>query len=168
VYALTAQVLPDEHQHVLNGDFNGILTKPFREIELISLVKRKEKILASNGSTPLLNMKAIEKMTFGDPALITKILLRFSEDSLNDIDELHSKINELNVDGVSLLIHRIAGRTAQVGGRELAKSFRLAEIELEKEKELTGESIKHILWLSNQLNDLATAMRNYSNKEIIL
>ncbi|MDF2431767.1 MAG: hypothetical protein JWP44_1398 [Mucilaginibacter sp.] len=168
VYALTAQVMPEEHEHVLRGGFNGILTKPFKEVELIGLVRKHASISNSNVSTPVLNMKTIEKMTFGDPALIATILLRFSEDSLNDIDELYAKINDLDVEAVLLLIHRIAGRTAQAGGRELAESFRLTEMELEKDKELTRERVKHILWLSNQLNDLAMATRNYNSRETIL
>jgi CheY-like chemotaxis protein len=165
VYALTAQVMPDEHQHVLRGGFNGILTKPFRENDLIALVKKHGYVSPSVTEKPVLDIKAIEKMTFGDPALVASILTRFSEDSLNDIEELYAKINEHNVEGVLLLIHRIAGRTAQAGGRELAEQFRLVEIELGKDMELTQERIKHILWLVNQLNDLAIATSNYNNKE---
>jgi CheY-like chemotaxis protein len=165
VYALTAQVMPDEHQHVLRGGFNGILTKPFRESDLIALVKKHGFVSPAVTEKPLLDIKAIEKMTFGDPALVASILTRFSEDSLNDIEELYAKINEHNVEGVLLLIHRIAGRTAQAGGRELAEQFRLTEIGLGKDMELTQEGIKHILWLTNQLSDLAVATSNYSNKE---
>ncbi|WP_426670176.1 ATP-binding protein [Mucilaginibacter sp. McL0603] len=165
VYALTAQVMPEEHQHVLKGGFNGILTKPFKENDLIALVKKHGCVSPSVTEKPVLDIKAIEKMTFGDPALVASILMRFSGDSLNDIDELYAKINEHNAEGVLLLIHRIAGRTAQAGGRELAERFRLAEIELGKDMELTQERIKHILWLANQLNDLAIATSNYSNKE---
>ncbi len=165
VYALTAQVMPEEHQHVLRGGFNGILTKPFKESDLIAFVKKHGYVSPSVTEKPVLDIKAIEKMTFGDPALVASILTRFSGDSLNDIDELYAKINEHNVEGVLLLVHRIAGRTAQAGGRELAERFRLAEMELGKDMELTQEKIKHILWLANQLNDLAIATSNYSNKE---
>jgi signal transduction histidine kinase/CheY-like chemotaxis protein/HPt (histidine-containing phosphotransfer) domain-containing protein len=165
VYALTAQVMPDEHQRVLKGGFNGILTKPFKENDLIALVKKHGYVSPAVAEKPVLDIKAIEKMTFGDPALVASILTRFSEDSLNDIDELYAKINEHSAEGVLLLIHRIAGRTAQAGGRELAERFRLAEIELGKDMELTQERIKHIIWLANKLNDMAIATRNYNNKE---
>lgn len=164
VYALTAQVMPDEHQHVLKGGFNGILTKPFRESDLVALAKKHGFVSPTVTGKPALDIKAIEKMTFGDPALVSSILTRFSEDSLNDIEELYAKINEHNVEGVLLLIHRIAGRTAQAGGRDLAEQFRLTEIGLGKDMELTQERIKHILWLTNQLSDLAAATSNYSNK----
>jgi CheY-like chemotaxis protein/anti-sigma regulatory factor (Ser/Thr protein kinase) len=165
VYALTAQVMPDEHRHVLKGGFNGILTKPFKENDLIALTKKHGYVSPVLTKKQMLDIQAIEKMTFGDPAMVASILRRFSEDSLNDIEELYAKINEHSPEGVLLLIHRIAGRTAQAGGRELAEQFRLAEIGLEKNNELTQERIKHILWLANQLNDLAIATSNYSNKE---
>ena len=161
IYALTAQVMPEEHQYMLEQGFNGILTKPFKETELIGLIKQVKPSLQTIPDKPLLDIKAIEKMTFGDAEQTAKILVRFYEDSINDIEELYSRINEQNVDGVLLLLHRVAGRTAQAGGRELAESFRLAEIELGKDRELTNLRIKNILWLANTLNDVAMAAYEY-------
>jgi signal transduction histidine kinase/CheY-like chemotaxis protein len=166
IYALTAQVMPEEHESVLNQGFNALLMKPFKEYELISLIKgNKEK--SPDNEQPIINIKAIEKMTFGDPEQTASILLRFSEDSLNDIDELNAGISENEVDKVLLLLHRVAGRTAQAGDKELSESFRLAEIELQKGRVLTDEKIKNVLWLSSKLNTLAIAARNYYKDAVV-
>lgn len=159
IYALTAQAMPEEQQQVMQGGFNGILIKPFREKELLALVQVKRKPEPVSGIPPL-DIKVIEKMAFGDEDAVNRLLLRFSEDSLHDIDELYSRINEQDTGAVLLLVHRIAGRTAQAGGRELGQEFRRAEIQLEREGRLDAENIKHILELAGRLNDLAMATRN--------
>jgi signal transduction histidine kinase/CheY-like chemotaxis protein len=166
IFALTAQVMPEEHESVLKQGFSGLLMKPFKEYELIALIKNTGDDLPINDQ-PILNIKAIEKMTFGDAGQTASILLRFSQDSLNDIDEIYARVNENNIEMVMLLLHRVAGRTAQAGGRELSESFRLAEMELEKDRVLTDEKIKNILWLSSKLNTLAIAARNY-NKDVVV
>jgi signal transduction histidine kinase/DNA-binding NarL/FixJ family response regulator len=167
IYALTAQAMPEERESVLKQGFNGLLMKPFREAELIALVKDIP-IADKEDSISEFNISNIEKMTFGDPEQIAKILTRFAEDSHNDIKELHTCINEDNADAVLLLAHRIAGRTAQLGARELAENFRLAEMELNGDKELTAARIKNILSLTDKLQGLVMATQQYSYKETVL
>jgi HPt (histidine-containing phosphotransfer) domain-containing protein len=167
LYALTAQVMPDESASVLSQGFNGLVMKPFKESELIALVKKDNQKIYLENSHPGLNIKAIEKMTFGDHNLIAKILIRFAEDSLNDVAELRAGINEQKMDAVLLLTHRIAGRTAQAGATELAKDFRLAELELHQNKKLTDKRTRHLLSLAGKLHDLAITTRKLNIKNII-
>ncbi len=167
LYALTAQVMPEERAYVLEQGFNGLLMKPFKEKELIELIKHDNKQPKGSEIHALINMKAIERMTFGDTAETAKILTRFANDSFNDIDELCSMINEKQVDNILLITHRIAGRTAQAGATELAKNFRMAEIELHKDDELTQKWTRNILELADELHHLATVAEQYT-KEIIL
>jgi signal transduction histidine kinase/CheY-like chemotaxis protein/HPt (histidine-containing phosphotransfer) domain-containing protein len=164
IYALTAQAMPDERKSVIEQGFDGLLMKPFRENELIAIIKNGGQNLNDNDK-PEFDVNAVEKMTFGDPEQTAKIFARFAEDSVNDISELKVSVNENQVDTVLLLTHRIAGRTAQVGARELAKSFRLAEIELDRDNELTENRISNILRLTDELNDLVTATDLYFHKE---
>lgn len=159
IYALTAQALPGERESVLQQGFNGLLMKPFRESELVALVKGEA---AEYTDVPYINIKAIEKMTFGDPEQTTKILARFAADSINDVQELETGIETHDVEKVLLLTHRIAGRTAQAGARELAESFRLIEMELNADRDLTPKRIKAILSLNKKLCKLAIATRDYS------
>ena len=161
IYALTAQAMPGEREAVLKTGFNGLLMKPFREDELIALVGGT----INKKAGPAINIKAIEKMTFGDHEQTAKILASFAADSLNDIAGLKKGIKDEDIKTISLLAHRIAGRTAQVGARELATGFRLAEMELDKGGTLTDEGIKHILTLTDQLDMLAKAAREFSVKQ---
>jgi signal transduction histidine kinase/CheY-like chemotaxis protein len=165
IYALTAQALPGEGESVLQQGFNGLLMKPFRENELVALVNGG---YADNNDIPTINIKAIEKMTFGDPEQTAKILARFAADSINDIKELKAGIAAKNLEKVLLLTHRIAGRTAQAGARELAEGFRLAEIELNVDKEFTENRVSNILVLVQKLNKLAIACGDYSFNETVL
>jgi len=158
IYALTAQALPGERESVLKHGFNGLLMKPFRETDLVNLVTGNK---TADTARPQLNIKAIEKMTFGDPEQTAKILARFAKDSFNDVKEIKAGIAADNVEKLLLLAHRIAGRTAQAGARELAESFRLAEMELAANKELTKPYVDNILALAQQLHNLAQAMQEY-------
>lgn len=164
IYALTAQALPDESETVLEHGFNGLLMKPFRESELVALVTANK---AAGADTPQLNLKAIEKMTFGDPEQTAKILTRFAKDSLHDIKQLKAAITTTEIEKLSLITHRIAGRTAQAGARELAEGFRLAEMQLTGGNELTPALTENILALAEKLHALALAVREYGMKETI-
>jgi len=166
IYALTAQVLPEERALVLEQGFNGLLMKPFKEKELIGLIKHDAKPTKGGDIHTLLNMKVIERMTFGDATETAKILNRFAKDSFNDIDELCSMINEKQVDNILLTTHRIAGRTAQAGATELSKGFRMAEMELHKNEMLTQKWIRNILELADELHHLAVAAEQYTNEII--
>jgi HPt (histidine-containing phosphotransfer) domain-containing protein len=157
--------MPEENASVLQHGFNGLILKPFRESELMAIIKKDSQKLYNNN--PGLNIKAIENMTFGDPNQIAKILIRFAEDSLNDVEELYAGINEHKIETVLLLTHRIAGRTAQAGASELAKGFRLAELELHRDKKLTEKRTKHILSLAGKLHDLAITTRRLNIKRTV-
>ncbi|SHN24576.1 ATP-binding protein [Mucilaginibacter sp. OK098] len=166
IYALTAQALPGERESVLAQGFNGLLMKPFRESELVALIKDNPDAGEKN-SIPQINIKAIEKMTMGDTEQTAKILARFAVDSMNDVEQLKAGLATENIEKVLLLTHRIAGRTAQAGARELAESFRLAEMELNRDKKITATRIEHILALAQKLHDLAVVTRDYSFIETV-
>ena len=162
IYALTAQALPGESETVLEHGFNGLLMKPFRESELVALVTADKR-----ADIPQLNLKAIERMTFGDPEQTAKILTQFARDSLYDIKQLKAALTAADKEKLSLVTHRIAGRTAQAGARELAEGFRLAEMQLTGEIELTQALTENILALSEKLHTLALAAREYGATETV-
>lgn len=164
IYALTAQALPGERESVLEHGFNGLLMKPFRETDLVNLVTGTE--TAETGKLAV-NIKAIEKMTFGDHHQTAKILALFAKDSLHDEKEIAAAIKARNAEKVLLVTHRIAGRTAQAGARDLAESFRLAEMELSADKELSQQRIDKILSLTQKLHSLAKTMQEYNALEAV-
>ncbi|WP_316791076.1 ATP-binding protein [Pedobacter frigoris] len=138
IYAITAQVLPDEREHLLDSGFDGLLMKPFREAELLGVLQGDN--LSSESVSKLtpeieIDLSLLRKMTFGDEEQLAKILLRFKEDSLNDIEELRRAAEENETDKLCLVCHRLAGRIAQVGGKPLAAEFRVYELNLRTEKQ---------------------------------
>lgn len=158
IYALTAQVMQDEISSITEYGFDGLLMKPFSGSELVNIVSGKpvQKIVAVN---PQLDMAAIEKMTFGDAAQTNQVLLHFAGDTLTDISHLKPAISKKKLDETLLLTHRLAGRTAQIGAGELSKNFRLAEMQLRKSGTFTPEWTVSTYAHIEELNDLATSVK---------
>ena len=150
-YAITAQVLPEEREMVLSEGFDGLIMKPFRAADLLSIFDKTE-ILAEK---PEFDFSTIEKMTFGDQQMLEKILNRFKQDCSDDAAALKTHLRENNQDKSRLITHRLAGRTAQMGSKTLAQSFRTLEIEI-VEKGLKDNIKVEIL---NQLKKLDALVR---------
>lgn len=173
IYAMTAQVLPEELEAVLKQGFDGLIMKPFRESDLLAVFTaagkdEQEQALPQEPVTELqgqpghleahleaveaqqkplkeqpeplqeqaeqaeivLDTTLVEKMTFGDKDMLLKILGRFKEDCRTDAVELQNSVAENDLETSRLIVHRIAGRTAQMGAKQLAAEFRMMEIEL--------------------------------------
>lgn len=133
VIALTAQVLHEEREKVLQSGFDGLLIKPFKEEQLLSLFDGKIDTTPINEIN--FDKNFLSKMTLGDEEQLDRILKQFIADTLNDKEELAQALLQNDKETTSLIVHRIAGRTAQIGAREIAAEFRKMEIEL-AEKDL--------------------------------
>ena len=213
IYAMTAQVLPEELEAVIEQGFDGVIMKPFREDDLLDILntvpanradivpkednqenaekeddqqntakeadrenpaeeENYEKALVNDnkenltresnpgylteetnqenglqakeqtsgyGSCISLDTSVVEKMTFGDTELLQNILKRFKEDCNNDMDELQKSIIAEDISLARLIVHRIAGRTAQMGSGQMAAEYREMEIILSHATDITGE-----------------------------
>ena len=159
MYAITAQVLPGELESILSQGFSGVLMKPFRERELLALVSPviKEADLQPEVKLDLTNIK---KMTFGDTRQLNKILKRFTEDCIDDIAELRLGMGNYDNEKLLLLVHRIAGRTAQIGAADLAADFRMAEIDFGKDNFPDSKKIETVISLTNRLQVLVKQVTN--------
>lgn len=158
IYALTAQVMPDEISSITEYGFDGLLMKPFSGSELVNMVGGRQAQKAAT-LNPLLDLNALEKMTLGNPGQTGQILLHFAEDTLHDIARLKPAMNKKRIDDILLLTHRIAGRTAQVGAGELSKNFRLAEMQLRKSGEPSAEWLEKLNEQIDELQDLALSVK---------
>ncbi len=131
IFALTAQAFLQESEAILNAGFNGILVKPFREKDLLDILNiKQDAALPANttDTTVMPDLTDVKRMAYNDPAQLTSILERFTADTLNDIDTITDALqNGAHRDEVSLLLHRMAGRTAQIGARDLGARLRSAE-----------------------------------------
>ncbi|HWK56464.1 MAG TPA: ATP-binding protein [Parapedobacter sp.] len=127
IYACTAQVLPEEQEQILAEGFDGLLLKPFKEADLLRLL----------GISPLLRpeqnnrsqVSAIRHIALDDEEQVRNIIDHYLRDTASDITALKAHYNKSQLADVELLLHRIAGRTAQVGGDEIAFRFRKMEID---------------------------------------
>ncbi|CAM4130756.1 Signal transduction histidine kinase [Pedobacter westerhofensis] len=187
IYAMTAQVLPEELEAVLGQGFDGLIMKPFRENDLLAVFSIDD-IAAGELDTPVekpvdpgieldtsiveeldtpvekpldpgieLDTSIVEKMTFGDEELLLNILNRFKEDCEHDAEELEQGILLNDLPMARLIVHRIAGRTAQMGSAKLAAEFRLMEIELAASEVITDshrEKLKSCISRLGQLMQL--------------
>ncbi|ARS41646.1 hybrid sensor histidine kinase/response regulator [Sphingobacteriaceae bacterium GW460-11-11-14-LB5] len=161
-YAITAQVLPEEREMVLSEGFDGLIMKPFRAVDILSIFDRAE-ILTEQ---PEVDFSSIEKMTFGDQQMLEKILNRFKQDSIDDAALLKKHLTDNDPDQARLLVHRLAGRTAQMGSKTLANAFRLLEIEI-AEKGLTKNIKSEVLLQIRKLDSLIAFMEemDYASAE---
>ncbi|WEK18850.1 MAG: ATP-binding protein [Candidatus Pedobacter colombiensis] len=164
IYAITAQVLPDERELLLSNGFDGLVMKPFKEEELLSVfydqpAAEEEDDERDETKTIDLDLTGLKKMTFDDEAQLKKILIRFSADSLDDNNEILDAINKADQPRLRLLTHRLAGRIAQIGAKKLATSFRLMEMELTGSEGLDPIKKRKIESLLQQLSQLLTQVK---------
>ncbi len=146
-YAITAQVLPDERAEVWNEGFNGIITKPFTAQDLLAIF---DKVTMPT----TLDRSLIEKMTMGDKQMQEKIILRFKQDSGEDSALLKEFLAQDDVQKTRLIIHRLAGRLAQIGARELALEFRKMEVMVDQKESIDFKCQEDILALLLSLRKL--------------
>jgi len=127
-YVLTAQALPEERAVLMKLGFDGILMKPFHSNELLKLLQENnpEPIL----ETENLDFSTISEMTFGDESLLREILEQFVKDMRHDVVELQVNIDSEQFGNITEVMHKLAGRTGQMGIRNLAEKLRRTEISL--------------------------------------
>ncbi|MBB6274462.1 signal transduction histidine kinase/FixJ family two-component response regulator [Pedobacter cryoconitis] len=158
IYAMTAQVLPEELESVLKQGFDGLIMKPFRENDLLAVFSstkpadQKEITETDDFSDIALDTAMVEKMTFGDEELLLKILNRFKEDCQHDMVELQQSMSTNDQPLARLIVHRIAGRTAQMGSGQLAAEFRKMEIELAEIQEIDAVHQEKLTLLIKKLS----------------
>jgi signal transduction histidine kinase/DNA-binding response OmpR family regulator len=131
-FVLTAQALPEERLSLLNLGFDGYLMKPFHSKELLELLESSSsmEVQEPEQQPEELDFTMLNEMTFGDESLMREILDQFVKDSKNDMDALESNLQSRDLEKVMEIMHRMAGRTGQIGAKDLSARFRAFEIEL--------------------------------------
>jgi len=126
MFAFTAQALPEEQEEILAQGFDGLLLKPFKERDLLELLN----IHVEEASPPASGVKTTTHLLGDDDEeQANRILQLYVNDTLADLNTLHAHYENQDLPGVELLLHRIAGRTAQVGADKIA--FRLRKLEID-------------------------------------
>ncbi|MGK6351101.1 ATP-binding response regulator [Parapedobacter sp. DT-150] len=124
IYACTAQVLPEEQEHILAQGFDGLLLKPFKEADLLQLLD----ITPMQGNTGR-HVTHSQSLASDDEAEANNIISLYTRDTTADITALRDYYERRDLPNVELLLHRIAGRTAQIGADKIAFHLRKMEID---------------------------------------
>jgi signal transduction histidine kinase/DNA-binding response OmpR family regulator len=130
--ALTAHVFTQEKQQLLQEGFNAILSKPFREEELLQVfgMKIQEKEVSENGNAVSIDFSMLKKLTLGDEALFQSILLQFQEETKRDLQQLEEGLKNPEAHVLRDIVHKLAGRVGQMGATKLSDQLRDIENEI--------------------------------------
>lgn len=155
-YAITAQVLPDEKDNILAMGFEGIIMKPFKAADLLSIFD------STYVSTNIpLDLSPLEKMTMGDKQMMRKILDRFQKDCFDDMAELETSVETNEINKARLIVHRLAGRIAQIGASELGADFRRLEQEIADQTTLKTKEVQRLKGLVFKLEELIKVIQQH-------
>ncbi|MGV3640667.1 MAG: hybrid sensor histidine kinase/response regulator [Adhaeribacter sp.] len=153
IIALTAQALPEERQALLSQGFDGLLMKPFREQELLALlqtpaaaaearslaVEAEEEASMPAPAGPAAayqqaDLSVLIRMTGGEEALLQAVLQQFMAETQQDLDQLQKQLRSRRrsrlPQALAGVLHRLAGRTGQLGARKLSARLQAAEVAL--------------------------------------
>ena len=157
IIALTAHALPDEQQAILEQGFDGLITKPFKEADLISCINE------NSGETTKLDLSALLSMCMNDPELLQMSLVSFISETTQDMITLRQLVEQQDQNGMMELCHKLAGRIGQVGDMALSVKLRKIEKALKQPCDLTKETDELNL-IMDEINDLTEAVERYINQ----
>ena len=153
IIAMTAHALPDEQKAILEQGFDGLITKPFKEVDLITCIN-------DNTEVPKLDLSALLAMCMNDKELLEMSLVSFVTETTQDLITLRELAEQQDQNGMMELCHKLAGRIGQVG--DMALSIRLRKIEktLKQPCDLAIET-KELNLITNEIRDLIEAVERY-------
>lgn len=123
--ALTAHVLKEEREDILQEGFDAVLPKPFHESELLAMVRNTRQKTKPQAFSPDLSM--LRQMTLNDESLFQSVLSQFVEETSGDLDTLRMVLEKKEADHVRDVVHRLSGRLSQIGMTNLGKKLHEAE-----------------------------------------
>jgi signal transduction histidine kinase/HPt (histidine-containing phosphotransfer) domain-containing protein len=138
--ALTAHVLKEERESILEEGFDTILSKPFRESEMLDVLKTgtpKSKV-----ASVIPDLSALRQMTLDDESLFQSVLTQFIEETTEDIGALKSVLHSSDDKVGREIVHRLSGRLSQIGVPALGTKFSSLEAQFvsgKKVEELADE-----------------------------
>jgi len=150
IYAFTAQALPEEREVILSQGFDGLLLKPFKEQDLLHLLGLRKPIeeqfrIRNRNDLKDFDFSNLRKMTLNDNQQLYKILQIFIKDTSKDLVTLRNGLQANEREEMALICHKLAGRTAQIGGQKLAIKLRKLEIDLRTQEALDILEIQSVI-----------------------
>jgi len=162
VYACTAQVLPEEQERILAQGFDGLLLKPFKEADLLQLLGVSPEEQAERGAPGL---ATIQQLALDEEEQAQKIIALYTRDTNADLAALKEHYRARNLAEIELLLHRIAGRTAQIGADKIAFRLRKMEIDARNGELPSAAEFEHAL---TQLTDLMQQLQIHGSPRAVV
>ncbi|MFZ6011619.1 MAG: hybrid sensor histidine kinase/response regulator [Bacteroidota bacterium] len=156
--ALTAHVLPEERENLLTEGFDKILSKPFHEHELLTLldITQPYKDIPVVDAVP--DFTLVRQMTMGDQDLFQSIITQFVHETSIDLTRLDECLKHKDSVAVRDVIHKMAGRTGQMGVHSLSTRLQHVEENLVSGKD-TDELGKEIAQAKQEMNQLLKTIK---------
>ncbi len=138
--ALTAHVFPQEKKFLQEQGFDFVLSKPFHEDELQSLFGiTQERPVVQQQNREEIDLEPLRKMTMYDENLMQTVIEQFREETLSELGQLETALNDDDHIRVRDIAHKLAGRVGQIGMLSLSLRLRETEIRIDK-----GEALESI------------------------
>lgn len=130
--ALTAHVFPQEKEQLLQEGFDVILSKPFREEELLQVlgIKMQVQQVHKNGNSSALDLSVLKQIAMGDESLFQSILHQFQDETRKDLQRLDACLKDPDGSVIREIVHKLAGRVGQMGAATLSSELHDIENEL--------------------------------------
>ena len=154
--ALTAHVLKEERDSILQEGFDAILPKPFRENDLIEMLKNATPKVKVFQVSP--DLSALRQMTLNDESLFQSVLSQFVEETTDDLNTLTWVLKSGDSKVGREVVHRLSGRLSQIGISPLGSRFSNLESQIVAGK--TVEDLQEELHdVMKRVEDLITQLR---------
>ncbi|MCG9880905.1 MAG: ATP-binding protein [Bacteroidia bacterium] len=160
IFALSAQALPPEKESILAHGFYGLISKPFKEQELLLSLQAISEPTSTVENPCILchfDFSNLSKMLGNTIENILPIIKNFQQETQSDLAKIEVFISENRADELALYMHKIAGRFAQLGSGELATIFRSIEKKLDQKVAI------------NEITELRFSLEKlrYNNEELV-
>jgi signal transduction histidine kinase/CheY-like chemotaxis protein/HPt (histidine-containing phosphotransfer) domain-containing protein len=155
--AFTAHALPEEQRELLANGFDELLLKPFTEIDFLNLVYELPESHANSIASGTVELKELMRMVDNDESVYQSIINDFCAESRGDLVKLESSVLQQDVSSIRESVHKLAGRTGQLGLHDICK--KLQSIELQITQNASFQIIKtDVSEASGQLNKFLTQL----------
>ena len=149
IVALTAQALPEEISALLTIGFDDVLQKPFKAQQLVHMALDR---LQQQNVSPIQNAVPLKSVENVHPDLAGQ----FTTDQANDTALIETALEENDALQVGFLLHRLAGRTMQMGFGNEGKRLRKLELKVSR-LGLSADTTEEIKLSLQQLNSISAA-----------
>jgi CheY-like chemotaxis protein/HPt (histidine-containing phosphotransfer) domain-containing protein len=158
--ALTAHVLPEEREALLNQGFDAVLSKPFREQELLQVLELHEPftVAARDQEQPGVNLSLVRQMTLGDENLFQSVIQQFVQDTARDLTLLDEKVKTMETPAIREIVHKLTGRIGQMGMQLLSEKMHRIEERIDQGEDLSA-LLQDISNVRSETHDLVNAIK---------